>query len=86
MLTVDAVADFSKLEDFARRKARAFAGVAQMTMLAHPELNAKTANPMAGDARAQLTAQKYATRRAYLPRSAIGKVLKQELRARYAPA
>ena len=86
MLTVDAVADFSKLEDFARRQARTFAGVAQMTMLAHPELNAKTANPMAGDARAQLTAQKYATRRAYLPRSAIGKVLKQELRARYAPA
>ena len=66
VLTVDAVADFWKLEDFARRKARAFAGVTQMAMLAHPELNAKSANPMVGDARAELTAQKDATRRRYL--------------------
>ena len=66
VLTVDAVADFWKLEDFARRKARAFAGVTQMAMLQHPELNAKSANPMVGDARAELTAQKDATRRSYL--------------------
>jgi len=66
VLTVDAVADFWKLEDFARRKARAFAGVTQMAMLAHPELNAKSANPMVGDARAELTAQKDATRQSYL--------------------
>ena len=66
VLTVDAVADFWKLEDFARRKARAFAGVTQMAMLAHPELNAKSANPMVGDARAELTAQKDAIRRGYL--------------------
>ena len=39
VLTVDAVADFWKLEDFARRKARAFAGVTQIAMLQHPELN-----------------------------------------------
>jgi conjugal transfer pilus assembly protein TraF len=66
VLTLDAVADFWKLEDFARRKARAFAGVTQMAMLAHPELNAKSANPMVGDARAELLAQKDATRQAYL--------------------
>jgi conjugal transfer pilus assembly protein TraF len=66
VLTLDAVSDFWRLEDFARRKARAFAGVTQMAMLAHPELNAKSANPMVGDARAELTAQKDATRRAYL--------------------
>ncbi|MDB5575732.1 MAG: conjugal transfer protein TraF [Bradyrhizobium sp.] len=66
VLTVEAVADFWKLEDFARRKARAFAGVTQMAMLAHPELNAKSANPMVGDARAELTAQKDAIRRGYL--------------------
>lgn len=66
VLTVDAVADFWKLEDFARRKARAFAGVTQMAMLAHPELNAKSANPMVGDARAELTALKDATRQSYL--------------------
>jgi conjugal transfer pilus assembly protein TraF len=50
VLTVDAVADFWKLEDFARRKARAFAGVTQIAMLQHPELNSKSANPMVGDA------------------------------------
>ncbi|MDO7841741.1 conjugal transfer protein TraF [Sphingomonas immobilis] len=66
VLTVEAVADFWKLEDFARRKARAFAGVTQMAMLIHPELNAKSANPMVGDARAALGAQKDAVRQTYL--------------------
>jgi conjugal transfer pilus assembly protein TraF len=66
VLTVDAVADFWRLQDFARRKARAFAGVTQLAMLVHPELNAKSANPMVGDARSALGAQKEATRRAYL--------------------
>ncbi|WP_342250356.1 conjugal transfer protein TraF [Sphingomonas sp. OTU376] len=66
VLTVDAVADFWRLQDFARRKARAFAGVTQLALLQHPELNSKSANPMVGDARAELTAQKDATRRAYL--------------------
>lgn len=66
MLTVDAVSDFWRLQDFARRKARAFAGVTQIAMLTHPELNAKSANPMVGDARAALGAQKEAVRRAYL--------------------
>ncbi|MGB3931862.1 MAG: conjugal transfer protein TraF [Sphingobium sp.] len=66
VLTVDAVADFWRLQDFARRKARAFAGVTQIAMLQHPELNAKSANPMVGDARAELTAQKDAIRRSYL--------------------
>lgn len=66
VLTVDAVADFWRLQDFARRKARAFAGVTQVAMLAHPELNAKSANPMVGDARAALGSQKEAIRRAYL--------------------
>jgi conjugal transfer pilus assembly protein TraF len=66
VLTVDAVADFWKLQDFARRKARAFAGVTQLAMLQHPELNSKSANPMVGDARTELTAQKDAMRRAYL--------------------
>jgi conjugal transfer pilus assembly protein TraF len=66
VLTVDAVADFWKLEDFARRKARAFAGVTQIAMLQHPELNSKSANPMVGDARDQLLAQKDAVRRQYL--------------------
>ncbi|WP_068090272.1 conjugal transfer protein TraF [Novosphingobium rosa] len=66
VLTVDAVADFWKLEDFARRKARAFAGVTQIAMLLHPELNSKSANPMVGDARDQLLAQKDAVRRQYL--------------------
>lgn len=66
VLTVDAVADFWRLQDFARRKARAFAGVTQMAMLTHPELNAKSANPMVGDARAALGSQKEAIRRAYL--------------------
>lgn len=65
-MTLEAVSDFWKLEDFARRKARAFAGVTQMAMLAHPELNSKSANPMVGDARAELSAQKDATRRGYL--------------------
>ena len=66
VLTVDAVADFWKLQDFARRKARAFAGVTQLALLQHPELNSKSANPMVGDARTELTAQKDAMRRAYL--------------------
>ena len=66
VLTVEAVADFWRLQDFARRKARAFAGVTQLAMLQHPELNSKSANPMVGDARAELTSQKDAQRRAYL--------------------
>ncbi|WP_422058764.1 conjugal transfer protein TraF [Sphingomonas sp.] len=66
VLTVDAVADFWRLQDFARRKARAFAGVTQLAMLQHPELNSKSANPMVGDARAELNAQKDGLRRGYL--------------------
>lgn len=66
VLTLEAVADFWKLEDFARRKARAFAGVTQLAMLAHPELNSKSANPMVGDARDAMIAQKDALRRQYL--------------------
>ena len=66
VLTVDAVADFWRLQDFARRKARAFAGVTQLAMLQHPELNSKSANPMVGDARDQLLAHKDGIRRAYL--------------------
>lgn len=66
VLTVDAVADFWRLQDFARRKARAFAGVTQIAMLQHPELSAKSANPMVGDARAAMGAEKEAIRRQYL--------------------
>lgn len=66
VLTVDAVADFWRLEDFARRKARAFAGITQIAMLQHPELNSKSANPMVGDARAELTAYKDDVRKSYL--------------------
>lgn len=66
VLTVDAVADFWRLQDFARRKARAFAGVTQIAMLQHPELNSKSANPMVGDARSEMTAEKDAIRKAYL--------------------
>lgn len=66
VLTVDAVADFWRLQDFARRKARAFAGVTQIAMLQHPEFNAKSANPMVGEARDQLSAQKDQVRRQYL--------------------
>ena len=66
VLTVDAVADFWRLQDFARRKARAFAGITQIAMLQHPELNSKSANPMVGDARAELTAYKDQVRRSYL--------------------
>jgi conjugal transfer pilus assembly protein TraF len=66
VLTIDAVADFWKLQDFARRKARAFAGVTQIAMLQHPELNSRSANPMVGDARDQLLAQKDDIRRRYL--------------------
>lgn len=66
MLTVEAVADFWRLQDFARRKARAFAGVTQIAMLQHPELNSKSANPMVGDARSALGAQKDGLRRSYL--------------------
>jgi conjugal transfer pilus assembly protein TraF len=66
VLTVDAVADFWRLQDFARRKARAFAGVTQIALLQNPELNAKSANPMVGDARAAIGAEKEAVRRQYL--------------------
>lgn len=66
VLTVDAVADFWRLQDFARRKARAFAGVTQIALLQNPELNAKSANPMVGDARAAMGAEKEAVRRQYL--------------------
>ncbi|OAN53454.1 conjugal transfer protein TraF [Sphingobium sp. TCM1] len=66
VLTVDAVADFWRLQDFARRKARAFAGVTQIAMLQHPELNSKSANPMVGDARSELSAEKDDIRRSYL--------------------
>ncbi len=66
VLTVDAVADFWRLQDFARRKARAFAGVTQIAMLQNPELNSKSANPMVGDARDQLVAYKDDVRRKYL--------------------
>lgn len=66
VLTVEAVSDFWRLQDFARRKARAFAGVTQLAMLQHPELNSKSANPMVGDARDQLLAYKDDTRRQYL--------------------
>lgn len=66
VLTIDAVADFWRLQDFARRKARAFAGVTQVALLQHPELNAKSANPMVGDARAAMSAEKEQVRRHYL--------------------
>lgn len=66
VLTVDAVADFWRLQDFARRKARAFAGVTQVAMLQHPELNARSANPLVGEARDGMGAMKDATRLAYL--------------------
>jgi len=66
VLTVDAVADFWRLEDFARRKARAFAGLTQIAMLQNPALNSKSANPMVGDARAELTAHKDQVRQRYL--------------------
>ncbi|MHA6766101.1 conjugal transfer protein TraF [Sphingobium ummariense] len=66
VLTIDAVADFWRLQDFARRKARAFAGITQIAMLQYPELNSKSANPMVGDARSELTAEKDAIRRSYL--------------------
>ena len=66
VLTVDAVADFWRLQDFARRKARAFAGVTQLAMLMHPELNSKSANPMVGEARDQMLAHKDDSRRRYL--------------------
>ena len=66
VLTVDAVSDFWRLQDFARRKARAFAGVTQLAMLQHPELNSRSANPMVGDARDQLLAHKDDVRRGYL--------------------
>ena len=66
VLTVDAVSDFWRLQDFARRKARAFAGLTQIAMLQHPELNSKSANPMVGDARSEMTAWKDDVRRRYL--------------------
>jgi conjugal transfer pilus assembly protein TraF len=75
VLTVDAVSDFWRLEDFARRKARAFAGVTQIAMLQHPELNSKSANPMVGDARDQLLAHQDAVRRSYLRSQAGGYAL-----------
>lgn len=66
VLTVDAVADFWRLQDFARRKARAFAGVTQLALLTHPELSARSAYPVVGDARDAQGAEKDAARRAYL--------------------
>src|SRR3546814_11628119 len=60
------VADFWRLQEFARRKARAFAGVTQIALLQNPELNAKSANPIVGDARAAMGAEKEAVRRRYL--------------------
>lgn len=66
VLTIDAVADFWRLQDFARRKARAFAGVTQLAMLTHPQLNAKAANPMVGEARDAIGAHKDQVRRQYL--------------------
>ena len=66
VLTVDAVADFWRLQDFARRKARAFAGVTQVAILQHPELNAKSANPNVADARAGMGPEKEQVRRNYL--------------------
>lgn len=66
VLTVEAVADFWRLQDFARRKARAFAGVTQLAMLTHPELSARSAYPVVGDARDALGAEKDAVRRSYL--------------------
>lgn len=66
VLTIDAVADFWRLQDFARRKARAFAGVTQLAMLTYPELNARAANPLVGEARDALGAQKDQVRRQYL--------------------
>lgn len=75
VLTVEAVSDFWRLQDFARRKARAFAGVTQIAMLTHPELNSRSANPMVGDARAALGAEKEAARRAYLRANARGYAL-----------
>src|SRR3546814_19999195 len=57
VLTVDAVADFWRLQDFARRKARAFAGVTQIAMLQHPTPNPKSANPTVAQARAPLSTQ-----------------------------
>lgn len=75
VLSIDAVSDFWRLEDFARRKARAFAGVTQIVMLQHPELNSKSANPMVGDARDQLLAHQDAVRRTYLRSQAGGYAL-----------
>lgn len=66
VLTLDAVADFWRLQDFARRKARAFAGVTQLALLTHPELSARSAYPVVGDARDAQGAEKDATRRSYL--------------------
>ena len=66
VLTIDAVADFWRLQDFARRKARAFAGVTQLAMLTHPELNARAANPLVGEARDALGAHKDRVLRQYL--------------------
>ncbi|GFE75807.1 conjugal transfer protein TraF [Novosphingobium sp. TCA1] len=72
VLTVEAVTDFWRLEDFARRKARAFAGITQIAMLQNPQLNSKSANPMVGDARAQLSAEKDTIRTRYLRAHANG--------------
>lgn len=66
VLTVDAVADFWRLQDFARRTARAFAGVTQLALLTHPELSARSAYPVVGDARDAQGAEKDAARRSYL--------------------
>src|SRR3546814_19720648 len=84
VLTVEAVADFWRLPDFARRKARAFAGVTQIAMLQSPELNSKSANPMVGDARSEMSAEKAANRPIYLrpPPSELGQRRTAEWRER----
>src|SRR3546814_8605780 len=67
VLTVDAVADFWRLQDFARRKVRAFAGVTQIALLQNPELNAKSAILIVGVAREAMGAEKEAVDRKSTP-------------------
>lgn len=66
VLTVDAVKNFWKLEDFARRKSRAFAGVTQIVMLQNPSLNPRGSYPLVGEARDRMTANRDAIRTQYL--------------------
>src|SRR3546814_7384257 len=73
VLTVDAVADFWRMQDFARRKARAFAGVTQIALIQHTELNAKSANPLVGYAREAMGAEQEDVRRRSL-RAHAGKL------------